>query len=255
MLECAACGVRTRHPSPGRCRCGALDLWFPPESAELGPREHAVRGDAPLADGEATHYIQTGLIDELFEGRGIPCPSSILFYGSAGSGKSRTALQLAPLFQRTLIVHLEYPRAEAVRMASELAVKLDHVWFLPSLAGWEEEATSIGAQLVFIDSISACARPISVLRAMADWAKHARAVCIGIAHANKRGRVSGSTALEHWPDAVIVARGGPSSTVELSTPKKNRHGMTGPGSPRVRVGLLAPGTIDTGGRRRSRAHQ
>lgn len=237
-MICAACGVRTRNPSLSRCRCGASELWFPADALELEPRARAVRGDTPLESDEQTSYLKTGLIDDLFGSRGLPCPSSILFYGAAGSGKTRAVLQLVTRISPALLVHLEYPRGDAIRSAGEIGISLDECWFLPALAGWDEEATATGARLVIIDSISACARPISLLRSMAEWSRRSQGIAVGIAHANKRGRVSGSTALEHWPDVVIVARGGPSSTVELSTPRKNRHGMTGPGAPRVRLSLV-----------------
>jgi predicted ATP-dependent serine protease len=234
--KCAACGAESEEAEPWVCRCGIPNAWVPAVCVG-GDTPRAVRADrfeVPETDG-----IEGTAWGELFTGGKFPCPSSLLVYGAAGCGKTRALLRLSADLRPTLVVSLEMTVGEMVGLADGLRVPRAGLWIVES-PEWESEAERVGARLVVVDSAGAVYRPVTLMRRARDWANAHDAIVAVVGHANSRGRAKGDTGLSHWPGVVVEAKPRSFGRVELSCPRKNRYGLTGPNRPKVLVDLGTP---------------
>jgi predicted ATP-dependent serine protease len=83
--------------------------------------------------------------------------------------------------------------------------------FIVEHEDWLPEAIRIRAKTVVFDSyqysmkqrvVKGSKVPL-VCYELSEWAKQAGGIAIMVAHQNKKGRVSGTTAVEHWPDYLF----------------------------------------------------
>jgi predicted ATP-dependent serine protease len=88
------------------------------------------------------------------------------------------------------------------------------------LAGWQTIARKLGARAVVIDSISKTHRPLTTTVDACEWARRTGHVVLLVAHENKRGQASGSTAIEHEPDTVIRVHSPDRGTATVTVEKR-----------------------------------
>lgn len=208
IFECVAClHQRTGKLRPLYCeKCGRSDTYL---IADYNLGTQAVA--ATEVKLEELERIQTGdsLLDSALSG-GFVRPSSLTAFGVAGVGKSRSSLRWATHMGRTLLVSLEMPLTLAVLSAKEARADLTNL-FVIEHEDWQAEAARVRASVIVFDSYQYSAKqrvlkgskvPL-VCYELSEWAKANSGIAIMIAHQNKKGRVSGTTAAEHWPDYLF----------------------------------------------------
>lgn len=141
---------------------------------------------------------------------GFVRPSTLTAFGVAGVGKSRSTLRWATQLGPCLLVSLEMPIKLAVLSAKEARADLSALYIVEH-EDWLSEALRVKAKTVVFDSYQYSQKQ-RVLRGskvplvcheLSEWAKHHKGIAILVAHQNKKGRVSGTTAAEHWPDYLF----------------------------------------------------
>jgi predicted ATP-dependent serine protease len=141
---------------------------------------------------------------------GFVRPSTLTAFGVAGVGKSRSTLRWATHLGSTLLVSLEMPTGLAVLSAREARANLANLYIVEH-EDWQSEASRVKAKTVVFDSYQYSQKQ-RVLRGskvplvcheLSEWAKQSNGIAILVAHQNKKGRVSGTTAAEHWPDYLF----------------------------------------------------
>lgn len=141
---------------------------------------------------------------------GFVRPSTLTVFGVAGVGKSRSTLRWATHIGPTLLVSLEMPIKLAALSAKEARANLANL-FIVEHEDWQNEAIRVRAKTVVFDSYQYSQKQ-RVLRGskiplvcheLSEWAKQSNGIGILVAHQNKKGRVSGTTAAEHWPDYLF----------------------------------------------------
>ncbi len=209
IFECVAC----LHQRMGRLRplvcdkCGRTETYAIANC--LGNDSRAVAAtDVSLT---ALERCATG--DESLDGAllgGFVRPSTLTVFGVAGVGKSRSTLRWATRLGPCLLVSLEMPTPLAVLSAKEARADLSKL-FIVEHEDWQSEASRIKARTVVFDSYQYSQKQ-RVLRGskvplvcheLSEWAKQNNGIGILVAHQNKKGRVSGTTAAEHWPDYLF----------------------------------------------------
>ena len=112
---------------------------------------------------------------------------------------------------RTLLVSLEMPSKLAVLSAKEARADLSRL-FVVEHEDWQAEAQRVRADILVFDSLHYSSKQRVVnkgtkvplaLWEIAEWTKKANTFAFVVAHQNKKGRVSGTTAAEHWPDYLF----------------------------------------------------
>ena len=205
VFECAAC----LHQQIGRLiplvcdHCGRTNTHC---IASVGSETQAVQAtDVSL---EALERFATGdeSLDSALLG-GFVRPSTLTAFGVAGVGKSRSTLRWATHLGNCLLVSLEMPLKLAVLSAKEARANLSKLYIIEHEDNWQAEAVRVKAQTVVFDSYQYSQKQ-RVLRGskvplvcheLSEWAKRYQGIGILVAHQNKKGRVSGTTAAEHWP--------------------------------------------------------
>lgn len=141
---------------------------------------------------------------------GFVRPSTLTAFGVAGVGKSRSTLRWATHIGKCLLVSLEMPTPLAVLSAKEARAKLENLYIIEH-EDWQSEASRVKAEIVVFDSYQYSQKQ-RVIRGskvplvcweISEWAKQNNGIGILVAHQNKKGRVSGTTAAEHWPDYLF----------------------------------------------------
>lgn len=141
---------------------------------------------------------------------GFVRPSTLTAFGVAGVGKSRSTLRWATHMGACLLVSLEMPTPLAVLSAKEARANLENLYIVEH-EDWQIEAARVKARTVVFDSyqysqkqrvIRGSKVPL-VCYEISEWAKQNDGIGILVAHQNKKGRVSGTTAAEHWPDYLF----------------------------------------------------
>ncbi len=209
VFECVAC----LHQKIGRLRPMVCD--------RCGRSETYAIADTPGNDSRAVSATDVSLTeleryatgDESLDSAllgGFVRPSTLTAFGVAGVGKSRSTLRWATHLGPCLLVSLEMPIKLAVLSAKEARADLSQL-FIVEHEDWQAEATRVRAKTVVFDSYQYSQKQ-RVLRGskvplvcheLSEWAKKSSGIAILVAHQNKKGRVSGTTAAEHWPDYLF----------------------------------------------------
>lgn len=187
--------------------CGRTDTYAIAETASNDSRAIA----ATSVSLEALQHYPTGdeSLDSALLG-GFVRPSTLTAFGVAGVGKSRSTLRWATHLGSTLLVSLEMPTPLAVLSAREARANLANL-FIVEHEDWQSEAARVKARTVVFDSYQYSQKQ-RVLRGskvplvcheLSEWAKQNDGIGVLVAHQNKKGRVSGTTAAEHWPDYLF----------------------------------------------------
>lgn len=209
LYSCFICAKQTlSRLKPIVCEsCGRVDTYALVER-ESNDSKAISALDVSLGELERVPTGDESLDNVLLGGFVRPC--TLTAFGIAGVGKSRSALRWATHIGKTLLVSLEMPTPLAVLSAREARANLANL-FIVEHEDWQSEASRVKATTVVFDSyqysqkqrvIRGSKVPL-VCHEISDWAKQTRGIGILIAHQNKKGRVSGTTAAEHWPDYLF----------------------------------------------------
>lgn len=135
---------------------------------------------------------------------GFVRPSTLTAYGKPGAGKSRCCIRWACHMGPTLLISLEMAPKLAVFSAKSARTKLGNLYVVDSEDNWEAEAVRLECRTVVFDSLNYSQRPpLVVLTELGRWAKECDGMALLIAHQNAKGRLSGTTLAEHWPDYLL----------------------------------------------------
>jgi predicted ATP-dependent serine protease len=209
VFECVACLHQTvSRLQPLVCdRCGRTETFAIAERASNDSKAVSAL-EVSLGELERVPTGDESLDNVLLGGFVRPC--TLTAFGVAGVGKSRSALRWATRIGTTLLVSLEMPTPLAVLSAREARADLKNL-FIVEHEDWQIEAARVKAKVVVFDSyqysqkqrvIRGSKVPL-VCHEISEWAKQNQGIGILIAHQNKKGRVSGTTAAEHWPDYLF----------------------------------------------------
>jgi len=208
LFQCVAClHTRTGRLRPMFCeQCGRSETYAISDSP-TGLQAIAAT-DIEIKELEKTPTKDESL-DSMLRG-GFVRPSTLTAYGPAGVGKSRSCLRWATNMGRTLLVSLEMPQELSVHSAYQARSNLSNL-FIVEHEDWQTEAQRVRADILVFDSLhySTKQRVVKgtkvplVLWEIAEWTKKAGTLAFVVAHQNKKGRVSGTTAAEHWPDYLF----------------------------------------------------
>ncbi len=204
-------------------KCGRPETYSIAERTSIETQAVAAT-DVALENLE--HYA-TGdeSLDSLLQG-GFVRPSTLTAYGVAGVGKSRSTLRWATRLGPCLLVSLEMPTVLAVLSAREARADLSNLYVVEH-EDWQSEALRVKARTVVFDSyqysmkqrvVKGSKVPL-VCYELSEWAKQNDGIAMLVAHQNKKGRVSGTTAAEHWPDYLFKFEVHGASEAKIIIPK------------------------------------
>lgn len=209
-FECVACLHRRRgRLAPLVCdNCGRTETYAISDYQET--QDGAVSAlsfslETPMRYATGDESLDSALLG------GFVRPSTLTVFGVAGVGKSRSTLRWATRLGPCLLVSLEMPPELAALSAKEARANLSELFITASEENWQAEAARVRARTVVFDSYQYSnkqrVRPGSkvpwVCYELSEWAKANHGLAFLIAHQNKKGRVSGTTAVEHWPDYLF----------------------------------------------------
>jgi len=188
---------------------------------------------------KTSRRLRTGLAAlDLTFGGGIAVPSSALFAGSPGAGKSTAALQAAAhVARRSTAVYASveesvdrlHARCERFGFADRAKLVPIHVESVDELV---RVASGLRPALIVCDSASKLAETMHsrevpiVERLHATAHEQLHCAMIVISHVNAAGEISGPAAKRHATDAVIVVEGDGSNPIRTLRAPKNRDGAT-----------------------------
>lgn len=210
IFECVAC--LHQHSSrlcPLVCeKCGRTCTYAIADCS--GSQGSAVSALSVSLENLERHATGDESLDSALLG-GFVRPSTLTAFGVAGVGKSRSTLRWATRLGPCLLVSLEMPLNLAVLSAREARANLEALFITEIEQNWQAEAERVKARTVVFDSYQYSQKQ-RVLRGskvplvcheISEWAKQNSGIGILVAHQNKKGRVSGTTAAEHWPDYLF----------------------------------------------------
>lgn len=165
-------------------------------------------------------------LDTLLMG-GFVKPSTTTAFGRGGTGKSRSCMRWATHLGTTLLVSLEMTAELSAMSARSARADLQKLHITESEYDWQGEASRLKAQCVVFDSfhysqkqrvIKGTKIPL-ICYELGEWAKANEAIVFMICHSNKRNEVSGTTAVEHWPDYLMKFAKHGANEAKLTIPK------------------------------------
>lgn len=166
--------------------------------------------DLDLQEDPETFPTGDQELDAVLSG-GLVRPSSATIFGKAGSGKSRSAVRWATHLGSTLLVSLEMPKKLAGYSAKSARAELANLHITESETDWQSKAAKVKAGTVVLDSFH-YSRKQRVLKGtkvplicheLGEWTKQTGGIALLISHQNAKGRASGETHIEHWPDYLF----------------------------------------------------
>ena len=226
LFECVAC----LHQKTGKSRplfcgeCGRTDTYS--LLSDEGKIVNAVCALDIVADDPDRFESGDSELDAILLG-GFVRPSTITAFGRGGTGKSRSCIRWATHLGPTLLVSLEMPRKLAVHSAKSARANLTQLYVTESETEWQTEAARVKAACIVFDSLHYSQKqkvlkggksPI-ICHELTDWTKAHEGIAFLICHSNKRNEVSGTTAVEHWPDYLFQFKKFGSSEAKLNIPK------------------------------------
>lgn len=226
LYECVAC----LHQRTGKSRllvcshCHRTDTYC--LIGDIGERATSVCA-ADIAVSEPARF-ETGdsELDTALLG-GFVRPSTLTAFGRGGTGKSRSAIRWATHLGESLLISLEMPSELAVYSAKSARADLTKLYVTESETDWQSEAEKRKASIVIFDSfhysqkqrvIKGTKIPV-ICHELGEWAKATNGIVFMICHSNKRNEVSGTTAVEHWPDYLFKFAKHGASEAKITIPK------------------------------------
>lgn len=234
LFQCVAClHEKTATKRPLVCvECGRTGTYSLVLLGE-GPSSRAVCA-ADMTITEPERY-ETGdsELDALLSG-GLVKPSAITAFGRGGTGKSRSCLRWATRLGKTLAVSLEMPKELAAFSAKSARANLTELHITEDESDWQGEAIRLGVRCIVFDSfhysqkqkvIKGTKIPLLCYE-LGEWAKTHNGIVFLVCHSNKRNEVSGTTAVEHWPDYLMKFAKHGGNEAKITIPK-SRYCPTG----------------------------
>ena len=226
LFECVACAhQKTARLRPLVCSdCGRTETYSLVN--EEGKRTSAVCALDIVAEEPARFETGDSELDTVLLG-GFVRPSTSTVFGRGGTGKSRSALRWATNLGPALLISLEMPSKLAIYSAKSARANLAKLYVTESETDWESEADKVNARTIVFDSfhysqkqkvLKGTKTPI-ICHELAIWAKANDGIVFMIAHSNKRNEVSGTTAVEHWPDYLFKFAKHGASEAKVTIPK------------------------------------
>lgn len=233
LYECVAClHRRSARLRPLCCEgCGRTQTYSIIDSE--GKSTNAVRASDIVSEEPERYPSLDCELDSLLLG-GFVRPSATTAFGRGGTGKSRSCIRWACNLGPALLVSLEMPSKLAVHSAKSARANLEELFVTESEDTWQSEAQRINARCVVFDSfhysqkqrIRKGTKVPQVAWELSEWAKANDGIVFMICHSNKRNEVSGTTAIEHWPDYLLKFAKHGDSESKLTLPK-SRYSPTG----------------------------
>lgn len=227
LYECVAClHQKTLRIRPLHCNeCGRTDTY-----SLISQTEDKRLGSICALDIVLNEPTRAGTGDQELDSvllGGFVSPSTSTVFGRGGTGKSRSCIRWATNIGPTLLVSLEMPLELAVHSAKSARANLSQLYVTESETDWEREAAAIHARCVVFDSfhysqkqkvIKGTKTPLACYE-LSTWAKAHDGIVFMVAHSNKRNEVSGTTAVEHWPDYLFKFAKHGSNEAKVTIPK------------------------------------
>lgn len=226
-FQCVAClHERSAAQRPLICaECGRSNT-FSLVVEDEGRAITAVKA-TDIAITEPTRYeCSDSELDTLLNG-GFVKPSTTTAFGRGGTGKSRSCLRWATHIGETLLVSLEMPAQLSAYSAKSARANLEKLHITESEYDWQGEADRIKASCIVFDSfhysqkqrvIKGTKIPL-ICYELGVWAKANDGLVFMICHSNKRNEVSGTTAVEHWPDYLMKFAKQGGNEAKITIPK------------------------------------
>ncbi len=236
VFECVAClHQKTLRIRPLHCNeCGRTDTYCLISGSEPTKRLGSICALDIVVNEPFRYESGDSEVDSLLLG-GFVSPSTATVFGRGGTGKSRSCIRWATHIGATLLVSLEMPLELAVHSAKSARANLSQLYVTEQETDWEAEAQAIKAKCVVFDSfhysqkqkvMKGTKTPLACYE-LSTWAKANDGIVFMVCHSNKRNEVSGTTAVEHWPDYLFkFAKKGSSGQSTLTIPK-SRYCPTG----------------------------
>lgn len=226
LYECVACLHQlTTRLRPLICsECVRTDTYS--LIGDEGVRVTAVCASDISAEEPSRYETGDSELDTVLLG-GFVRPATLTAFGRGGTGKSRSCIRWATKLGPALLVSLEMPSKLAVQSAKSARANLAELYITESESQWQGEANRVKARTVVFDSfhysqkqkvIKGSKVPL-VCHELSEWAKATDGLVFLICHSNKRNEVSGTTAIEHWPDYLFKFAKHGSNEAKITIPK------------------------------------
>ena len=233
LLECVACLHRvSARLRPIYCeQCGRPETYSIVDSE--GKSSNAVCALDIVSEEPQRYQTGDSEFDSLLLG-GLVRPSTLTAFGRGGTGKSRSCIRWATNLGPALLISLEMPSRLAVHSAQSARANLAELFVTESEDTWQSEAQRVNARVIVFDSyhysqkqrIRKGTKVPQIAWELAEWSKANQGIVLMICHSNKRNEVSGTTAIEHWPDYLLKFAKHGDSEAKLTLPK-SRYSPTG----------------------------
>lgn len=211
LYQCSAClhQKKAGKVQPLCCdQCGRTETYSIVDCSN-GLSHSVLASDIEVSEPERYSTGDESLDSALLGG--FVRPSTLTAFGAAGVGKSRSTLRWATQLGPCLLVSLEMPLTLAILSARNARANLSELFITESEDNWQAEALRVKAKTVVFDSYQYSQKqrvkpgtkvPLCCYE-LSEWAKANNGLAFLVAHQNKKGRVSGTTAAEHWPDYLF----------------------------------------------------
>lgn len=226
LFECVAClHQRSARLRPLICsECGRSETYS--LTSDEGKRVTAVCAADVMTEEPARYESGDSELDTVLLG-GFVRPSCLTAFGRGGTGKSRSCIRWATNLGPALLISLEMPANLAIHSAKSARANLSQLYVTESETDWQAEAERVKARTVVFDSLHYSQKQ-KVLKGtktpaicfeLGEWAKSNHGIVFMIAHSNKRNEVSGTTAVEHWPDYLFQFKKHGANEAKITIPK------------------------------------
>lgn len=226
LFECVAC----LHQKTSKVRllvcsqCARTDTYS--LIGEVGERLTSVCAADIIVSEPARFETGDSELDTVLLG-GFVRPSTSTLFGRGGTGKSRSAIRWATHLAPSLLISLEMPSDLAIYSAKSARANLAQLYVTESETDWQSEAASRKTTVIIFDSfhysqkqkvIKGTKIPV-ICHELGEWSKATGGIVLMICHSNKRNEVSGTTAVEHWPDYLFKFTKHGASEAKVTIPK------------------------------------
>ncbi len=135
---------------------------------------------------------------------GCPVPSTQLWYGGPGTGKTRLALRFATGLGITACACLEMGRARTVEFAEQSGSILSRLWPYDTLSDLWQDLPIVEPRCIVIDSLQYVGRnPKRELSRLCHWAATNQGLVVVVNQVNANGRSRGGPSSSHALDIEL----------------------------------------------------
>ncbi len=226
LFECVAClHQRSSRMAPLVCeKCGRTETYSIIDYS--GKEGRALSALSASLEQPVRYATGDESLDSALLG-GFVRPCTLTAFGVGGVGKSRSTLRWATQLGHCLLVSLEMPFELAALSAKEARANLSNLSITENENNWQAEAERVKADVVVFDSYQYSAKqrvkpgtkvPLCCYE-LSEWTKANNGMAFLVSHQNKKGKISGTTAAEHWPDYLFKFEPHGQSEAKIIIPK------------------------------------